>query len=68
MDDTLVSRKTLDKYVKHLKEVFEILKAQEFFCRLHKCHFDGTQMKFLGHLISSGGVRPDLDKVEKVKE
>ena len=46
----------------------EVLKAQKFFCRLHKCHFNDTQMKYLGHLISSDGVRPDPDEVEKVKE
>ena len=68
LDDILVYSKTLEEYVKHLREVFEILKTQKFFCRLHKCHFNDTQMKYLGHLISSDGVRPDPEKVEKVKK
>ena len=51
-----------------MREVFEILRTQKFFCRLHKCHFNDTKMKYLGHLISADGVRPNPNKVEKVKE
>ena len=68
LDDILVYSKTPEDHLKHLREVFEILKTQKFFCRLHKCHFNDTEMKYLGHLISADGVRPDPDKVEKVKE
>ena len=60
--------KTPEEHVKHLREVFEILKTHKFFCHLHKCHFNNTQMKYLGHLISSDRVRPDPKKVEKAKE
>ena len=68
LDDILIYSKTPKYHLKHLREVFEILKIQKFFCRLHKCHFNDTEVKYLGHLISADGVRPDLDKVEKVKE
>ena len=68
LDDILVYSKTLEDHLKHLHKVFEILKTQMFFYRLHKCHFNDTEMKYLGHLISADGVRPDPDKVEKVKE
>ena len=68
LDDILVYSKTPEDHLTHLREVFEILRTQKFFCRLHKCHFNDTEMKYLGHLISSDGVRPDPKKVEKVKE
>ena len=68
LDDILFYSKTPEDHLKHLRDVFEILKTQKFFCKLHKCHFNDTEMKYLGHLISSDGVRPDPDKVEKVKE
>ena len=68
LDDILVYSKTLEDHLTHLREVFEILRTQKFFCRLHKCHFNDTEMKYLGHLISIDRVRPDPDKVEKVKE
>ena len=68
LDGILVYSQTPEDHLKHLREVFEILRIQKFFCRLHKCHFNDIEMKYLGHLISSDGVRPDTDKVEKVKE
>ena len=68
LDDILIYSKTPEDHLKHLREVFEILKTQKFFCRLHKCHFNDTKMKYLGHLISADGVSPNPDKVEKVKK
>ena len=67
-DNILVYSQTPEEHLQHLCEVFEILRTQKFFCRLHKCHFNDTEMKYLGHLISADGVRPDPEKVEKVKE
>ena len=68
LDDILVYSKTPEDHLKHLREVFRILKTQKFFCRVHKCNFNDTEIKYLGHLISSDRVRPGPDKVEKVKE
>ena len=68
LNDILVYSKMLEDHIRHLREVLKIFRIQKFFCRLHKCHFNDTQMKYLGHLISADGVRPNLDKVEKVKE
>ena len=68
LDDILVYSKTPEDHLTHLREVFKILRTQKFFRRLHKYHFNDTEMKYLGHLISSDGVRTDPDKVEKVKE
>ena len=45
LDDILIYSKTPQDHISHLREVFEILKAQKFFCRLHKCYFNDTQMK-----------------------
>ena len=65
LDDILIDRLMREHHATHFREVFNI---QKLFCRLHKCHFNDTQMKYLGHLISEDGVRPDPDKMEKVKE
>ena len=59
LDNILVFRKTPEDHIRHLREVVEILRAQMFFCRLHKCHLNDTKMKYLGHLISKDGMRPD---------
>jgi hypothetical protein len=33
-----------------------------------KCQFGKTELTFLGHIISAGGIRPDPDKVKAVQE
>lgn len=58
----------LEDHFRHLLEVFEILKAQKFFCHLYKCYFSDTHMKYLDHPILEKGVSPDMSKVGKVKE
>ena len=63
LNDILVYSKAPKEYIKHLREVFKILKAQAFFCCLQKCHFNDTQKKYLRHLISLDKVRPDPNKV-----
>ena len=68
LDDILVYNKMPKDHIRDLKEVSEILRTQNFFYRLHKCHFNDTQMKCLGHPISADEARPDLDNVEKVKK
>ena len=68
LDDILAYSKTPEEDAKHLREVFAILKTQKFFCHLHKCHFNDIQIKYLGHLIPSDGLRPNPKKLEKVNE
>ena len=40
LDDMPVYNKTPEDHIRHLREVFKILRTQKFFCRLHKCHFN----------------------------
>ena len=53
LDDILVYSKMQEDHIRHLRDV---------------CHFNNTQTKYLGHLISSNGARLDPNNVEKVKE
>ena len=68
LDDILVYSKTPEEHLAHLREVFQTLRKEQLYCRLHKCHFNEQEIKYLGHLVSSEGVRPDPEKVEKVKD
>ena len=68
LDDILVHRQDVQGPCHTPQGDIEILRAWRFFCRLHKCHSNDTQMKYFGHCISINKVRLDLEKVEKVKE
>jgi hypothetical protein len=68
MDDLLIYSKTAEEHLEHLGIVFEILKANQIYLNPNKCEFNKPEVRFLGHLVSKEGVRPDPDKVKVMKE
>jgi hypothetical protein len=47
-----------------LKIVLDILREKQLYAKFNKCEFWLTEVKFLGHVISLGGVAVDQSKVE----
>ena len=68
LDDILIFSKTRQEHFEHLQQVFDKLKEASLFCKLPKCDFLKSEVKFLGHVVSSQGVAPDPAKLEAVKE
>jgi hypothetical protein len=68
MDDLLIYSKTAEEHLEHLNIVFDILKQNRIYLNPKKCEFNKPEVRFLGHLVSKEGVRPDPDKVKVMKE
>jgi hypothetical protein len=68
LDDILVFSDTPQQHMEHLRTVLEILKENQFYAKPTKCHFGMKEVKFLGHIVGSGGIRPDPAKVQAVQE
>lgn len=66
-DDILIYSKSSEDHSRHLRTVFERLEAQSFFIRRSKCSFGVAELEYLGHVISTQGVRPDPNKVAAVE-
>jgi hypothetical protein len=66
IDDILVYSKTEEEHEEHLRLVLEKLRANELYAKFSKWKFWLTQVAFLGHVISAGGVSIDLGKVKDV--
>ena len=64
LDDLLLMSKTPEEHLMHLRIVFETLRKHRFQVKLSKCHFMEQQVKYLGHIISEEGVKPDPAKVQ----
>ena len=62
-DDILVYSKFLVDLVSHLRAVLELLAKEQLFAKKSKCVFACGEVEYLGHLISSEGVRTDLRKL-----
>ena len=67
IDDILVCSRTFKEHVKHLKLVFDRLRAAGLRLKVGKCMFLREQVKYLGHTISKEGIGPDPSKVVKVQ-
>lgn len=52
--------------MKHLRQVFNILREQKLFANLEKCHFLTESLVFLGYVVSSRGIKMDPSKIEVI--
>ena len=68
MDDLLIYSKTAEEHLEHIRFVFETLTANQMFLNPKKCEFNRPEVRFLGHLVSRHGVRPDPAKVAVMKD
>lgn len=66
-DDILIYNRSLEDHCKHLREVLELLERHSFFVRQSKCCFRVSELAYLGHIITTEGIRPDPDKVSAVE-
>jgi hypothetical protein len=68
LDDLMVFSKSLEDNESHLLQVFSRLRDHGLVINLEKCVFGATSVDFLGHKVSSAGVRPlpaYMDTVDK---
>lgn len=66
MDDILIAAKDVESHDKILNEVMN--KATEYNLKLNlsKCQIRKSEVKYVGHILSANGVKPDPDKIEAV--
>jgi Reverse transcriptase (RNA-dependent DNA polymerase) len=68
LDDVLVFSTTLEEHEEHVKAVLETPNEAGMILNLEKCQFFVTEVKFLGHIVSAEGIRPDPGNIAKVLE
>ena len=68
IDDILVTGKTRNKHLEHLKEVLVRLDKAGIRLKLKKCVFLQNQVIYLGHRINKDGIQPIEGKVRAIQE
>jgi hypothetical protein len=66
INDILIFSKTEEEHKKHLRLLLEKLRSNKLYSKFIKCEFWLTEVTFLGHVISAGGVSIDPGKVKDV--
>jgi len=66
IDDILVYSKSEEEHAEHLRIVLQVLKEKQLFAKLSKCEFWLREVRFLGHVISKGGIAEDPSKIDAV--
>lgn len=66
LDDIIVISTSLEEHIKDLQQVFDRLREFKLRAKREKCNFACSQVKFLGHIITPEGIRPNEEKVAAI--
>ena len=66
VDDIICFSKNMSDHIRHLDQIFKRLNEAGLKLKPSKCHFAAKEVKYLGHIISAKGVKPNPEKVEIV--
>ena len=68
LDDILIYSKTEKEHVQHIREIFRRLDEAGLKLKPSKCDFFKKEVRYLGHVLSADGVKPDPDKVSVIRQ
>ena len=67
LDDIIIFSRTFEEHLGRLESVLSRLRAGGLKLKVRKCTFCAPQVKYLGHVVSKDGLRPDESKVSAVQ-
>ena len=66
VDDILIYSQSEWEHEYHLRIVLQLLRDHQLYAKFSKCEFWLTEVRSLGHMMSTSGVLVDPEKVEAV--
>lgn len=67
IDDILVYSRSREVNEQHLRIVLQTLRDHQLYAKFSKCEFLLDLVAFLGHVVSSKGIKVDPKKIEVVQ-
>ena len=68
IDNILIYSRSVEEHEQHLRVILNKLRAHELYAKFNKCEFWLKEVTFLGHIITTEGVKVDLEMVKAVSE
>ncbi|XP_037496640.1 uncharacterized mitochondrial protein AtMg00860-like [Jatropha curcas] len=66
IDDILIYSRDRVEHDKHLRIILQTLRDEQLYAKISKCEFSLEEVSFLGHVVSSEGIRVDPMKIEAI--
>lgn len=66
-DDIMIYSTSSEEHLEHLRQVLDILRHHRLFVNRKKCSFFTNSLVFLGHVVSTEGIKVDPTKVEVIQ-
>ena len=67
LDDIIIWAPSFEEHLRRLRLVFDKIRTAVLKLKPTKCQFLKREVSFLGHVVSSEGIKTDPDKVETVR-
>ena len=68
LDDIIVFSNTAEEHIKHIQIVINRLKSTQLKLKKSKCSFFKKKLYYLGHLLTTEGIKPQIEKVKAIHE
>ncbi|GJP78307.1 hypothetical protein CLOP_g8633 [Closterium sp. NIES-67] len=68
LDDNLIHSRSIEQHVQDLDAVFTLLHKNRLIIKGSKCEFLKKELEFLGHIVSTEGVKIDSKKIQTIQE
>ena len=68
VDDLAIASKDLASHLRHIELLLEALQVAKLVVNMKKCTWIQTSIKFLGHVISSDGLKLDPARIKRVED
>lgn len=68
IDDVVIFSSTFEQHLRDLDKVFSALKDAKLTLKASKCQFCRPEMRYLGHIITQSGIKPDPELIKSVIE
>jgi RNase H-like domain found in reverse transcriptase len=68
LDDIIIYSKSQEEHLQHVETVLQRLKNHDLYGKLSNCHFNATEVEFLGHALNAEGIKLQKSNVEAIQE
>ena len=68
LDDIIIFSNTVEEHLKHIQIVINRLKSAQLKLKKSKCSFFKKELYYLGHLLTTESIKPQIEKVNASDE